>query len=334
MNQEQKFRNKVNTLSLILAVLVVFFHSNAYLYESHNNFACRFQYFICNDLSQGAVPTFFAISGFLFYRGFDYSQLKRKWSSRFRSLVIPYLFWNAVYTLYMFVVSQMPFVDTPAFPLDLVHLAKGIFYHEYNGPFWYMFQLILLTFLCPVIYSVMKRKATAIPFLVLLYTLFALDIKDLWILQTRAILYYSLGVLFAIHFPNIILEMERVHPVGIAAFLLSQILVYSSVATQPIVYITIRLLLIVSYVNFAQLLGNVRLPSWLLCSFPIYAMHDIFVETLNKVFSFFVSPASNWILLDFFITTIVSIGICIGINEFLKRFMPRFQSLIFGGRTR
>lgn len=334
MNQEQKFRNKVNTLSLILAVLVVFFHSNAFLHETHDNFACRFQHFICNDLSQGAVPTFFAISGFLFYRGFDLSQLKRKWTSRFYSLVIPYLFWNAVYTLYMFLVSKMPFVGTAAFPLDAEHLLKGIFYHEYNGPFWYMFQLILLTALCPVLYTVMKRKATAIPFLVLLYGLFALDIKDLWILQTRAVLYYSLGILFSIHFPKKILEADKVHPIGIAAFVLSQILVYSGFATQPIVYITIRLLLIVSYVNFAQLLGNVQLPNWLLCSFPIYAMHDIFVETLNKVFSFFVSPASNWILLDFFITTIVSICICIGINEFLKRFMPKFQSIIFGGRTR
>lgn len=334
MNSELKFRNRINALSLILAVLVVFFHSNAYLHESHDNFACRFQYFICNDLSQGAVPTFFAISGFLFYRNFDLSQLGRKWKTRVQSLVIPYLFWNAVYTLYMFLVSKMPFVGTDSFPLDAAHLLKGIFYHEYNGPFWYMFQLILLTALCPAIYTVMKRKATALPFLALLYVLFALDIKDLWILQTRALLYYSLGVLFSIHFPRIILENDRVRPIGVIAFVLSQILVYSTVATQPIVYITIRLLLIVSYVNFASLLGNVQLPKWLLCSFPIYAMHDIFVETLNKVFSFFVSPASNWILLDFFITTIVSIAICIGINESLKRYMPKFQSVIFGGRTR
>lgn len=334
MNQELKFRNKVNNLSLVLAVLVVFFHSNAYLHETHDVFACRFQHFICNDLSQGAVPTFFAISGFLFYRNFDLSQLKRKWKTRLHSLVIPYLFWNAVYTLYMFLVSKMPFVGTEAFPLDLIHLAKGILMHEYNGPFWYMFQLILLTALCPVLYTVMKRKATAIPFLIFLYVLFALDMKDLWILQTRAVLYYSLGVFFVMHYPNRILEADRVHPIGIASFLLSQILVYSGYATQPIVYITIRLLLIVSYVNFANLLGNFQLPAWLLCSFPIYAMHDIFVETLNKVFSFFVSPASNWILLDFFLTTIISIAICIGINEFLKRYMPKFQSIIFGGRTR
>lgn len=334
MSQEQKFRNKVNTLSLILAVLVVFFHSNAYLHESYDNFACRFQFFVCNNLSQGAVPTFFAISGFLFYRDFDLSQLKRKWKSRFHSLVIPYLFWNAVYTLYMFVVSKMPFVGTASFPLDMPHLLKGIFYHEYNGPFWYMFQLILLTALCPVIYTVMKRKVTAIPFLAGMYVLFALDIKDLWILQTRAVIYYSLGVFFALHYPQKILVNDKVRPIGILAFILSQFLVYSSVATQPIVYITIRLLLIVAYVNFANLLGKVELPAVLLCSFPIYAMHDIFVETLNKVFSFFVSPASNWILLDFFLTTIISIAICIGINEFLKRFLPKFQAVIFGGRTR
>ncbi len=333
MTQEQKFRNKVTVLSAICAVLVVFFHSNAFLDGPQDNFACRFQYFICNDLSQGAVPTFFALSGFLFYRNFDLSQLGRKLKSRFHSLVIPYLIWNAVYTLYMFLVAQMPFIDTPAFPLDAEHLFKGIFLHEYNGPFWYMFQLILLTGLCPVIYNVMKRKVTAIPFLLGMYVLFALDIKELWILQTRAVIYYSLGVFFAMHCPEKIVNADRVHPIGIAAFVLSQILVYSSVSTQPIVYITIRILLIVSYANFANLLGNVTLPRALQCSFPVYAMHDIFVETLNKVFSFFISNTSNWILLDFFLTTIVSIAICIGINEFLRRYLPRFHAVLFGGRA-
>lgn len=334
MNQEQQFRNRINTLSLILAVLVVFFHSNAYLHESHDIFACKFQFFICEDLAQGAVPTFFAISGFLFYRNFDLSQLKRKWHSRVFSLVIPYLIWNAVYMLYMYVVCRLPFVDTEAFPLDALHLAKGIFLHEYNGPFWYMFQLILLTALCPVLYALMKRKATALLFMAAMFALFALDIKDLWILQTRAVVYYSLGMFFALHAPQRIVAQERIHPAAVAAFLLSQLLVYSSVATQPVVYISIRLLMIVAYANFSVLLRNIRLPGWLLCSFPIYAMHDLFVETLNKVFSFFVSPASNWILLDFFITTAVSVGLCIGINEFLKRYLPRMQSILFGGRTR
>lgn len=334
MTQEQKFRNKVNVLSALLALLVVFFHSYAYMDGPQANFAYHFQYFVCQDLAQGAVPTFFALSGFLFYRNFDLSQLTRKWKSRVHSLVLPYLFWNAVYTAYFFLAARLPFVGMEAFPMDAEHLIQGILFHAYNGPFWYMFQLILLTFLCPVINTVMKRKITAIPFMLAMYILFSLDIKDLWLLQTRAVIYYSLGVFFAMHYPRKILDADKVHPLGIAAFVLSQVLVYSDYATQPMVYITIRLLLIVAYANFASLFGKITLPKALLCSFPVYAMHDIFVETLNKVFSFFVTPASNAILLDFFLTTAVTIAICIGINELLQRFAPRFQGVIFGGRAR
>lgn len=333
MTQEQKFRNKVNTLSAVLAVLVVFFHSNAFLHETHDNFACRFQFFICNDLAQGAVPTFFALSGFLFYRNFDMSQLLRKWKSRVHSLVIPYLFWNAVYTAYFWLVTKTPFVSMEAFPMDADHLIKGILFHEYNGPFWYMLQLILLTVLCPLLYYIMKKKWTAIPFMACMYGLYAANITSLSILQTRAVIYYTLGVFFAMHYPKKVLETERVPMVSIVSFVLAQVLIYSELP-QPIVYITIRILLIVAYAGFANLFGKVALPRVLQCSFPVYAMHDIFVETLNKVFSFFVSPASNWILLDFFCTTAITIAICIGINELLQRITPRFHGIIFGGRTR
>ena len=152
MTQEQKFRNNVNTLSAVLALLVVFFHSYAFMEGPQDNFAYHFQYFVCQDLAQGAVPTCFALSGFLFYRNFDMSQLLRKWKSRVHSLVIPYLFWNAVYTAYFWLVTKTPFVSMEAFPLDADHLIKGILFHEYNGPFWYMLQLILLTVLCPLLY--------------------------------------------------------------------------------------------------------------------------------------------------------------------------------------
>ena len=333
MTQEQTFRNKVNTLSAILALLVVFFHSYAFMDGPQDNFAYHFQYFICQDLAQGAVPTFFALSGFLFYRDFDLSQLTRKWKSRVRSLVVPYLFWNGVYTAYFWLAAKTPVVSMEAFPLDAEHLIQGIFFHTYNGPFWYMLQLILLTALCPLLYFLMKRKWTAIPFMLCMYALYAANITSLSILQTRAVIYYSLGVFFAMHDPKKILGADRVPIASIAAFVLAQVLIYSNLP-QPIVYITIRILLIVAYAGLANLFGKVSLPRVLLCSFPVYAMHDIFVETLNKVFSFFVSPQSNLILLDFFGTTAITIAICIGINEFLSRKMPRFHTVIFGGRAR
>lgn len=52
-----------------------------------------------------AMTWFFFISGYLFFRQFEMNQLLRKWKSRFKSLVIPYLLWNTV-AVFLLLISR------------------------------------------------------------------------------------------------------------------------------------------------------------------------------------------------------------------------------------
>ena len=65
-------------------------------------------------LCRVAVPLFFFMSGFLFFLRTEFFTAQvyfKKLKSRFRSLLIPYLFWNLVLLLLVFVLSMIPLLS-------------------------------------------------------------------------------------------------------------------------------------------------------------------------------------------------------------------------------
>ena len=59
-------------------------------------------------LGQIAVPGFFMVSSYLFFRGFCWEKLIPKWRSRIRSLVLPYLLWNFLYYIGYVAATRLP----------------------------------------------------------------------------------------------------------------------------------------------------------------------------------------------------------------------------------
>lgn len=334
ISREEAFRNKINVISILCAVLVVFLHSFSFNDGPRDTFAYHLEFFISRNIAQAAVPTFFAMSGFLFYRNFDLSQLMRKWKSRFRSLVIPYLLWNGISLLVFYVISRFSFISMEPFALNPENIFNGLVFYRYNLIFWFVFQLILLTYLCPVLYWLLKKRAVAVCLLGLLLVLYGLDIKELWILEIRAVIYYGLGAYFALHHQQWVVSREKASIFGIAAFLVTQVMIYTGLDERNIVYILDRILLAVAVFDFSNLLASVKIPRFLQCSFPIYAMHNLILEFFNKVFSFVLTPESNWILLDYFLSPILTIAIIALVNAFLLKYTPKVHGILFGGRVR
>ena len=70
-----------------------------------SNVAQFFMIAISHVITHIAVPLFFLISGFLFYQNIGSGELdiwKRKFSSRLRSLLLPYVLWIVLYILFLF----------------------------------------------------------------------------------------------------------------------------------------------------------------------------------------------------------------------------------------
>ena len=153
--------------TLFLSVLVIFVHSTHFSLASlqavphsgffSTSFLIKIEFFFSEFLGQVAVPGFFFLSGFLFFRGLDdVKSWGRKLKSRVFSYVLPYLFWNSAMTLLYLSFGKAEW--------SIRSLSEGIFLYRFNPVFWYFYQLILLSFCLPfmAILGILIRGNTAI----------------------------------------------------------------------------------------------------------------------------------------------------------------------------
>ena len=196
--REATFRNKVIWFSFAFSLLVVWVHSyNAELYLGKTEEMaqiCRMEHWIGDWISQIAVPGFFMISGYLFYRDFTWEKLRGKWDRRIRSVLVPYILWNFLYYLGYVIGSRLPWmrdvVGKGVIPFNLNAMVDAIINYTYNYVFWYLYQLILLILLAPVLYPVLRHVWSRIVFFVALAGMVLADVR-LPLLNADALLYYS-----------------------------------------------------------------------------------------------------------------------------------------------
>lgn len=103
----------ITFLRLPLIVAVVFIHTvladitmGGFQLAHEGQFPAHdlLRHIISGEIAQTAVPLFFFISGFLFFRRTDFSAAAygRKLKRRVRTLLVPYVFWNAAEVLKIF----------------------------------------------------------------------------------------------------------------------------------------------------------------------------------------------------------------------------------------
>lgn len=195
----RRISNKIYLYSFLLSVLVILVHSvnlaedNIHLQELSENLpfwtALGLENFFSNTLGQGAVPGFFLLSGYLFFRNLSQiSEIPFKWAKRVRGLAVPYIFWNSLYyVLYVLMGRALwsweQFRDAAA-------------NYSFNPVFWYLYQLILLTALAPLFFLLIKKKILAYGSLlgaaVLVYRRF-----DIPYLNEDALFYYFSGAVLS-----------------------------------------------------------------------------------------------------------------------------------------
>ena len=202
--------------TLFLSVLVIFVHSTHFSLASlqavphsgffSTSFLIKIEFFFSEFLGQVAVPGFFFLSGFLFFRGLDdVKSWGRKLKSRVFSYVLPYLLWSSVMTLLYLSFGKAEW--------SLKNLWEGIFLYRFNPVFWYFYQLILLSFCLPfmAILVILIRGNTAInragtesamsPLFLCFSLLFLLLVYfqvDIPFVNEDAAFYYFLGGSFAL----------------------------------------------------------------------------------------------------------------------------------------
>jgi surface polysaccharide O-acyltransferase-like enzyme len=169
-----------------------------------NSVICFYIRMIIKTLSETAVPLFFIISGFLFFYNFEMSFqcYKRKLASRTKTLIIPYLFWNAFYFLFVLSLQSIPalshFFNTNNKPLIQYNLFD--YFDAFTGfigsnpiayQFWFIRDLIIMSFLSPLFYFCVKRFK--FPAFLVFFCLWYFDLFDFHFIRNNSLFFFFCG---------------------------------------------------------------------------------------------------------------------------------------------
>lgn len=323
-----------------------------------------FRVCISKVLTHICVPTFFFISGYLFFVGMErwnYKKYIEKIKRRCHTLLIPFIIWNTISILVSLIVifhnnSWKGFID---------FFEKNRYLHLYwdchwwnlertnwlggedpaSSPFlvplWFLRDLIIVTLCSPIIYNLIKR--TKVFFLL---TLFICYISGVFIpipgFSAMAFLFFSFGAYVCINNINIMSLSPKyvyiIYMITVALLIICTCLNGHDTPLGNYIYPLFVVSGFISLINLAKSFVEnkiFRIPLYFSkSSFFIYLSHTILIikYTQKLISHFIVKDNVLCMFIGYLATPIITISICVCIYWFLDRYLPSFCSVLTGNR--
>lgn len=351
----------ISFLRFPLIVAVVFVHSNPGVVifngVSFINI-CNFpiyqevRYFITDIVARIAVPAFFLISGFLFFRKIDCFNSKiyiQKLKKRGKTLLIPYLFWNLVVILIYYLAQTFLNGLVSGNNLLIADYTWKNWLHAFwdgnagenvpvNLPLWFIRDLMVDVILTPVIYFGIKRIKilfVLIPGIIwFVYPWF--DIKGF---NIASFVFFSFGAYLALEKNNIISIYDRIFPYSIGIYLILAVCNLLLKEYDWHIYIhnasiLIGISLVFSLTAYYLKKGVWHVNSFLAkSSFFIYVYHSMPTTFIKRVLVKIIQPQTDMsLILLYLLIPAISITIGLGIYKILIKYVPAFTMFITGSR--
>ena len=154
----------IDCMRVMACFLVVFSHScDAFVAQFNNDYGTFLQGCALGSLVRPCVPLFVMMSGVLLLpvRG----TMAEFYSKRLKRLLVPLVFWSLALPLAYFfylnygVTSNSPFIDMSLFTWDMTLRKLYTFVFNFNydtTPLWYLYMLIGLYFIMPILSAWLK----------------------------------------------------------------------------------------------------------------------------------------------------------------------------------
>jgi len=372
MNDDKLLSETISWLRLPMMIGVVFIHLNPPVNIQLVDYS-TFQWIdlhtligtLCSrTIPHIAVPFFFMISGFFYFyklKFFNFEIYIEKTKKRLKSLLLPYLIWNIIPLVLMFLL--MPFiVDTPRWfyydftkgnffnlfwgfyqsvgdrPTDILGHSL-LFTAPYNFPLWFLRDLIVIIILSPLVYSVIKygKMLSLLVLGAFFYTAIWFNIPGFSI---TALFFFSLGAYFSILDKNLIAEINKYKTVWYVVMTVTLLLsVYFDRTSYKYLFFplfrisgVIVTILITSYfINNKKLTVNKSLAN---ASFFLFLSHTVLIQGISKELMKLLIPNKSFYfeIIKYFVTPAITVFICLALYYILNWYIPRFTNFILGSR--
>ena len=298
-------------------------------------------------LGETGVPGFFFISGFLFF--LSKKKYQQKLETRFHTLLIPYLLWNAL-LLGLYIIAFIA-----GYPQDIngrsiadytyIDYIRAFWdrgsYDEGNFvpilcPFWYIRNLLIMSVLSPLFYYIIKKIREL--FLLVVAVWWLLTSHNAFISQT--ILFFCLGAYFSILEKNpleVFYKHRKLFMVLCFAFAIADIVVHTLFVTPINLQIhrlalifNIPALLIIADYCCRHGFSSKLLPN---AAFIVFSVHYPIVVLMRKACAAKLGEASDLIHIPlYFVCVLAATAISILIYILMDKFMPKVKNILSGNR--
>ena len=345
MKIEKTLSSKIYIYSFVMTMAIVVFHAHWWCIDyicrgSSDTAFIRGIFTAYRSIGDVATGYFFALSGFLLYCNCDKKNVWQKVSKRFKTLLIPFLFWNLGYTmiynlLYLIIHHQFKEISVPFLERVAIFFLKPP-----DGPLWYLIPVILFTCFSPIIVRLDKIKLYllfSIAFVVAFYVHFfnVMVISDSYV--KRMLLYlptYMGGVVIAKDdkLNQKLSSLNNVIRILSLIMCVCTVLVYVFAETSLLSWLLLRIQPLLLWVITKNQIFNKAVSKNLKFTFLIYASHIFLIDYINL----FIGRYELFTVFSVFLPIVIAVVIYV-INfiafHILDRILPKKAWLfITGGR--
>lgn len=356
INNQSSYWARLRGAYFITALFVICMHNSSFANYS-NDTALSSAAVVAYDtlkrsVMQIAVPFFFLMAGFNYFRNYDASKWKRKTANRVKSLLIPYFFWNTTYCVFCAVTSNTWvsrfFIGREKFTISLQNVLSGCLYHlKCNSHFWFVFVLMLLSVINIGMYHVIRKRTIALGFLILTALavyVFRVHVPEELIYRLDAFLYYYLGAYLALHHATIFDQDITISQklkckgslincmVGVMMLAATLILLIPGLPyiIEPFIILTGCAGLWEISMAWKNHKGTLLTAGG--TTFLMYAFHGIIQPISVKLLYLLLPKYDSFALINFVLAAASTAAICTLIRMFMRRFVPNVDHVMTGWR--
>ncbi len=350
----ERFWKKKTLVSFILALFIVAIHNNTIVSFSaaSNRPSLIFIGELFNNLfsltiTRVAVPLFFILSGVCFFRNYEKGMYAKKLKGRIKTLFAPYLFWNGLLMAVIILCSHTPCKKLLSFSNPIVPTwrmaIEGILFFRFNNAFWFIYALILLVMITPVIDFLMRKKwtgAIACALALAIPTLFSKQFSVIFQGQFySAIFFYFAGCFLGrYYFRSFSQKADRKKTVisGIVCGLfviLKLAELYNFIHVHEAIMNIILLAAAMAFWFICDCFTEkIKMKSFMNDSFMLYALHPFIGNIFTNLIILWWGQKTALAIPSYILAYILTVSISLFLAESLKRFAPRLYGVISGNR--
>lgn len=342
------FSKKITFLNVLLTFFIVVLHAKTPERWGLNlSMDYPFIYWM-TVFAQLCVPSFFFISGLLFFDNCKFIDIERKLKSRVKSLLIPYIIWNSFFVFLFFILSHISFfnekMNMGEDVLGSVSEITNAIIHSRYTVLWFVKDLMIMMAFSCLIFLMLERKRLA--WGVFILSVIAACVMDIGYESVyRWFPLYFLGAIYSrfylrkhdgeyIFWGEILSINSRKYLSFILMFLFICLLLLAGLNEK---YLFIYRLLspiiiwfIIDFFLMKYIQVRFKVHVWMKYMFFIYCTHHFLLNVVQKIVVIYFSPTPLVLNLTYILSIFIVFYTLIIVAKYLSQY--QFYKYLSGGR--